>query len=165
MFEFVFAPLHFHQFYRSAGQRRAGGNQIAEVGVNDGLCCVLTADDHVITRMRGARFFHAETRCGVGLRVKVAQKHPSPGAMQRRSEIDGRGCLSHAALLIDNSDNPAHRAPSFLFCLCDIISVCMDKCNRVCGDCFLVSRETMKHPQRNAGDVLSIPESRLLLCR
>jgi hypothetical protein len=59
------------------------------------------ADDHVV-HPQGHGLVHPHAGGGVGLGVEIAQEDPLPGLPQRGAEVDARGGLAHAALLIDN---------------------------------------------------------------
>src|SRR3990170_2483811 len=57
---------------------------------------------------------HAQASAGIRLRVEIHEKHLAACFGQVGAEIDGRGCLAHAALLVDQSVDPAHGRTALL---------------------------------------------------
>jgi hypothetical protein len=53
-----------------------------------------------------ARVTHARRR--VALRIEVDQQHAMATRRDRRGEVDRRGCLAHAALLVGDCDDACH---------------------------------------------------------
>ena len=64
-------------------------------------------DEHVIHAV-GHGFVHPHAGGGVGLGVKVAQKHPLPQVFQGRSQVDTGGGLPNAAFLIHDRHDFRH---------------------------------------------------------
>jgi hypothetical protein len=54
---------------------------------------------------------NAQSRRGVGLRIAVNQERLQSLQSEARREIDGRGGLADATLLIDDSDDLSHGIP------------------------------------------------------
>ena len=83
--------------------------------IKAGVLCLGAVDDDVIACHGARALFKAESGGRVCLRVKIAQKHPKPRLMERRRQIDRRGRLADAALLVDKRQNVSHAAPSLSF--------------------------------------------------
>ena len=113
VFQTEFALLQLDQLHARAREVGAGGDDVAEVGVDDGFFRGNLPDDHLIGAVRRVFFVHAEARGGVCLRVKIAEQNAGTGGGQRRGEVDGGGGFPDAALLIDDCNDPCHNAASF----------------------------------------------------
>jgi hypothetical protein len=66
---------------------------------------------HVVNRMAIVIALKTQARRSIGLRIAVNQKRLQPLQRQACSQIDGRGGLAYAALLVDDSDDLSHGLP------------------------------------------------------
>ncbi len=69
-------------------------------GRDDGVAQRRVADQHVVGRAAAVAAVDAEAGRGVALRIEVDDQHALADRGQRRAEIDRRGGLADAALLV-----------------------------------------------------------------
>ena len=90
------------EFKLESGQIHGGGRdmQPRHRGRHHGIAQRRFADQHVVGRDVAAAAVDAEAGGGVALRIEVDDQHPLADRGQRGAEIDRRGGLADAALLV-----------------------------------------------------------------
>ena len=95
-----------------AGQVDRRGADEDAVDVRAGLNDVLelrSPDDHVVRRGGANGMGDAQRARGVTLRIGVDDKHGQAAQREARGNVDRRGCLTDAALLVRDGDNARGR--------------------------------------------------------
>src|SRR3972149_9586177 len=72
------------------------------------------ANECVVGPAKPLHGVHAQASAGIRLRVEIHEKHLAACFGQVGAEINGRGCLAHAALLVHQSVRPAHGRTALL---------------------------------------------------
>ena len=92
-------------------QPRAIAVDVLDAGVLDGVLDVdLAVHQYVVHGDIKLMRVGAEACRQRALRVEIDQEHTPPGFCERRSEIDGGGCLAYPALLVHHSDDAGRSA-------------------------------------------------------
>ena len=120
---------HTQQFHTGTSEVRVAGQHIAKFGLDDSLTGGHIVDDHIIDGVFDFAFVHAQSGRGIGLRVKVAEQDFEAKVMEGRRQIHRGGGLTHAALLVDDSNYLSHfYPPEFSF---RIITSLFPEINRI----------------------------------
>ena len=98
-------------FDAGPGQSLVGGEHIPVFCGDHRFLGLRAVDQHIVYIGGGGVLVHAHAGCGVGLRVKVAQKHTLSQGAEGGCDVHRRRGLAHAALLVDDGNDIRHRIP------------------------------------------------------
>ena len=109
----VFAVLGARQLQLRAGQADVRGQQrqAFDPRVRERLPGRARARKHLVDRAGVRLHAHAQSAAGVALRVRVHDEHALALRGHAGAEVDARGRLAHAALLIRDGDDLTHMLP------------------------------------------------------